>query len=74
MLIAYAKNVTKGDTGEPVLQNKGYSNYECGVRINEVDLWKGRVEGHLRKSGASVLLRRIAAAMEGMSPKSGGKR
>ena len=64
MLIVYAKNVTKGATGQPVLQNKGYSNYECGVRINDITLWEGKVEGHKRASGASVLLRRIAAAME----------
>lgn len=64
MLIAWARNITRDAAGTPVAQSKGYSNYECGVRLNDIPIWEGKIEGHLRKSGASVLLRRIAAEME----------
>jgi hypothetical protein len=64
MLIAWAQNKTWDAEGRRVGSDKGYSNYECGVKINQTVLWEGVVEGHLRKSGAGVLLRRIAMEME----------
>jgi hypothetical protein len=61
MLIVTAHNVT-GDG--KLTRADGTADYDVWVGINQRCIWRGSVNGHVRKAGAGALLRLIAARME----------
>jgi hypothetical protein len=72
MLILHAQNVTAqneprhaGEAVEPKLvRADGTADYVVWVGVNRHCIWMGDIRGHVRKKGASELLRLIASRME----------
>lgn len=70
MLIITAQNVTVQNTphdtrlGPKLSREDGTADYVVWVGINHHCIWQGDVRGHVRKQGASELLRLIASRME----------
>jgi hypothetical protein len=62
MLIVTAENVSPGDR---LTHPDGTADYKVWVGINRHCIWRGLVNGHVRKAGAGALLRLIADRMEG---------
>lgn len=61
MLIVTAENVVPG---ECLTHPDGTADYIVWAGINRHCIWRGPVNGHVRKAGAASLLRLIADRME----------
>lgn len=59
MLIATAHNITPDGARED-----GTADYDVWIGINRHCIWRGSVNGHIRATGAAVLLRLIADRMD----------
>jgi hypothetical protein len=63
MLILTATNVTDPNTKRGQRKD-GTADYDVWVGINQVCIWRGSINGHVRDAGAEALLRLIADKME----------
>lgn len=59
MLIATAQNITPN-----LAREDGTAKYDVWVGVNQMCIWRGTVDGHVRMDGAPALLRLIAETME----------